>query len=369
MTITVLVLFFSACQTFSLSSSPMFFGTGLGPTSIISADFNRDGHLDVAMTCYSGNSVSILLGIGNGSFQNISLNFASNGTNPFRLVSSDFNQDGYLDLAMSNEGSGTIAVLIAWSNGSLGFHTTTFSSAGTLPSSMTAIDVNNDARIDLVVTNTDSDNFVIFLGTGNGTFLTPGQAYGTSVGPSSITHGDFNNDTKIDLAVVSRQTNLLQIFIGLGNGSFSGNSMNYSTLTFPYMVQAGDLNGDGNLDLVVANMNSNSIGIYLGTGLGTFTRPSTATYPTGGSGPIPISIVDLNRDSHMDLVVGHQVSNNIIVYFGNGNGTFGQNLTYSLSANKLQGLVTADFNEDGDDDVAVVFENNNTVAVLLARCT
>lgn len=321
------------------------------------------------MTCYYGDSISILLGIGNGSFQNTSLKFASNGIHPFRLVSSDFNRDGYVDLALTNEGSNTTAVLIAWSNGSLGFATTTFSSAGNLPSSLTAIDVNNDTHTDLAVTNTGSNNFAIFLGTGNGTFRIPGQVYSTSDGPSSITHGDFNNDMRVDLAVVNRQSNLLQIFLGLGNGSFSRNSINYSTQSFPYMIRAADLNGDGNLDLVVANMNSHSVGIYLGTGLGTFTRPSPAEYPTGGTGTLPISIVDLDRDSRMDLIVGNQASNDIIVYFGNGNGTFGQNLTYSLPAQKLQGVVTADFNEDGDDDVAAIFETDNTLAVLLARCT
>jgi hypothetical protein len=46
----------------------MLYATGLGPKSIVSADFNKDGHSDVAITNYNGNTISILLGIGNGSF-------------------------------------------------------------------------------------------------------------------------------------------------------------------------------------------------------------------------------------------------------------------------------------------------------------
>ena len=355
------------CETFTFSSAPMFFTTGSGPTSIVSADFNRDGHVDIAVTCYDVNIVSILLGIGNGFFQSTPLNFSSNGTHPFWLICDDFNRDGYLDLAMTNEGSNTITVLIAFSNGSLGFVSDTYASGGRLPSSLTTVDLNGDGQTDLVVTNTGSDNFSVFLGRANGRFRLCG-VYGTGDGPSSITHGYFNDDMKVDLAVVNRQANQLQIFFGLGDGSFISNARNYSTESVPYTVQTGDLNGDGKLDLVVANMNHDSIGIHLGTGQGTFSRPSPATYPTGGSGALGLSIVDLNHDSQMDLVIGNQRSNDIIVYFGNGDGTFGLNVTYSLPARKLQGLVAADFNEDGHDDVAVVFETSSSVAVLLAQC-
>ena len=85
----------------------------------------------------------------------------------------------------------------------------TLSSAGNLPSSLTAIDVNNDTLTDLVLTNTSSNNLVIFLGISNGTFRIPGQVYDTNDGPSSITHGDVKNDMSMDLAVVNRQSNPL----------------------------------------------------------------------------------------------------------------------------------------------------------------
>ncbi len=62
------------CNTFTLQQPPTLYNTSLGPQSIVSADFNQDNHLDLAITNYNANSVSILLGIGNGSFLTPSMN-------------------------------------------------------------------------------------------------------------------------------------------------------------------------------------------------------------------------------------------------------------------------------------------------------
>ncbi|CAF4363506.1 unnamed protein product, partial [Adineta steineri] len=136
------------CNTFVLQQPPVIYNINAGPQSIISDDFNNDGHWDLAITDYSTNSISILLGIGNGSFQQPAMVYGSGGINPYGLVSEDFNKDGNLDLAMCNEGSGNIAILLG--NGSGSFQTATnFTRGGALPSSIVAADFNNDNKTDL----------------------------------------------------------------------------------------------------------------------------------------------------------------------------------------------------------------------------
>ena len=356
------------CGLLAFEQPPIVYPTDLGPESIVSGDFNKDGHLDLAISNYNGNIVSIFLGIGNGSFQSYTINFASNGNNPYELVTRDFNNDGSLDLALCNEGSNTVSVLLGLGNGSFRVPATTFPSGGSLPSSITAADLNADGKIDLVVTNTGSDNIAVFLGKGNGTFQWPGISYATGSLPSSITNGDFNDDGVIDLAVVSRNSDQLLIFFGLGNGTFSSNTTSYSTQPFPYAVRSADLNGDSKLDLVVANFHSNSISIFMGANTGILVMASPTTYNTTGIGPIGIAIQDLNGDSVMDLAISNQFGNSITVYLGIGNGTFAQRKQYSSMGQVLKSIIAQDFNEDGMYDLAVANQDNNTVSILLAQC-
>src|SRR5690348_13490211 len=73
------------------------FPTGANPRAVVTADFNGDGRLDLAIADKDSNSVSILLGNGNGTFGS-QLTFAA-GTGPVSLAVGDFNGDGKLDLA------------------------------------------------------------------------------------------------------------------------------------------------------------------------------------------------------------------------------------------------------------------------------
>ncbi|CAF0739986.1 unnamed protein product [Adineta steineri] len=356
----------TVCNTFGFQQPPVLYINAGGPQSVISADFNKDGHWDLAITDYDASSISILLSIGNGSFQQPAAVYGSGGTNPFWLVSEDFDKDGNLDLAMCNEGSGNIAIFLGNGNGS--FQTaTTFNSGGALPSSIVAADFNNDNKTDLAVTNTGTNSTTIFLGNGSGGFQSPGTSYVACSRPSVLVSGDFNSDGNIDLAVVCRTNNQLLIFLGFGNGSFQNNAT-YTTGNTPYSVRAADFTGDSKLDLAVANFGSNSISIFIGIGTGEFIAANPATYATTSSSPIDIAIQDLNGDSKMDLAVCNQVGNTITVFLGNGNGTFGQEQDYSSSGQKLQSIIAQDFNKDGKYDLAVTNQNSNTLAILLTQC-
>src|SRR5438105_753006 len=97
-------------NTISYQQSPILYATGQAPQSVVSADFNNDDHWDLAITNYYGNTISILLGLGDGSFRLPSINFASNVYNPYWLVAQDFNSDDNMDLAVCNEGSNNVAI-------------------------------------------------------------------------------------------------------------------------------------------------------------------------------------------------------------------------------------------------------------------
>jgi hypothetical protein len=143
---------------------PILFSWGVAPQSAVSADFNKDGHLDIVATNYYANTVSIVLGIGNGSFQTPSISFPTAGSHAYWLATHDFNADGNLDLALNNEGSNTVSILFGLGNGSFQLPAQTFPSGGPVPSPIIATDLNNDNKIDLVVANTGAHNITVFLG-------------------------------------------------------------------------------------------------------------------------------------------------------------------------------------------------------------
>jgi hypothetical protein len=140
-------------------------------------DFNRDGMLDVVTGNIVANTFSILLGNGDGTFQN-HVDY-STIRNPQSVVTADFNGDGKLDLAIFSEASKGIASLsILLGNGDGTFHTFASYPDGCgsldLECTATADDLNGDGKLDLTVRNADLDgakgNVLALLGNGDGTF-------------------------------------------------------------------------------------------------------------------------------------------------------------------------------------------------------
>jgi len=353
-------------------SSPIVFqqslilnGTGSYVLSIVSTDFNNDGHWDLATTIYYENTVSISLGIGDGTFQVPAMSFSTNASTPNGLVSQDFNYDGNFDLAITSEGLGCISILLGQGNGSFQLPAMTFATGGSLPQSVIAADVNNDGKIDLAVTNSGSASIAILLGMGNGSFLVPAILHATGSNPTGLVSGDFNMDGNVDIAVTNWAGQQMLIFLGFGNGSFYTNYTGYYTVYDAYSVQTADFNGDSKLDIVTASSFYTTINIFIGTGTGTFLMASPATY-VSGSTPIDIVVQDMNGDSIIDLVVVNNGVNTVSIYLGNGNGTFQPAQTFLSEGTSPTSLAIQDFNEDGKYDLAVTNQLSNSINILLS---
>jgi hypothetical protein len=330
--------------------APANYATGLASQSVAVGDFNNDGKFDLAVANYNGNTVSVLLGNGDGSF-NSATNYAA-GTGSYYLVIADFNSDGVLDLAVANNSN--VSVLLGNGNGT--FQAASAFAAGILPTALVARDLNGDGNIDLVVANYGSNNVSVLLGNGDGTFQTAVN-YVTGTAPDGIAIGDFNADGKLDLAVSNFVGNNVTILLGNGNGTFQG-GVNYTSGSGPNSVAVGDFNADGKLDLVIANGVSNNVSVLLGNGDGTF--PAAANFPAG-VGAFSIAVGDFNADGKSDLAV--TTNSNVSLLLGNGDGTF-QPLTSYAAGALPAGVVTGDFNRDGKLDLAVANASSNNVSIL-----
>src|SRR5580658_1154106 len=140
--------------------------------------------------------------------------------------------------------------------------------AGTEPDSVAVGDFNGDGKLDLAVANEGSNNISILLGMGDGTFQAAVD-YGAGTAPDSVAVGDFRRDGKLDLVVANDGSNNVSILLGNGDGTFQA-AVNYGVGSAPTSVAVGDFNGDGKLDLAVVNELSNNVSILLGNGDGMF---------------------------------------------------------------------------------------------------
>jgi hypothetical protein len=129
-----------------------------------------------------------------------------------------------------------------------------------------------------------------------------------------------------------------------------------------------NLNNDHHLDIVVVNSRVNTIAIFFGDGNGNFS--DSKIYSTGiGSDPSSVAIDDLNKDTHLDLVIANWGTNNILVFLGLGNGTFFELKSYSLGYNaRPQFIAIGDINNDNALDIAVANFGSDYVEILLQTC-
>lgn len=159
--------------------------------------------------------------------------------------------------------------------------------------------------------------------------------------------GDFNRDGKLDVVVGSAGNSVAQVFLGNGNGTFTAGQ------TIPIAAQdlvAGDFNNDGKLDLaVVAAGNNYTLLIYPGNGNGTFGTPITLTTKTQYA--YKVRVADFDGDGKTDIALsGSTSSSQLEVFFNNGNYSFAEKV---IAASGSYLINTSDINQDGYTDMIV----------------
>jgi hypothetical protein len=270
-------------------------------------DFNGDGHPDLAVTNNDSNSVSILLGNGDGTFQP-AINYAV-GIAPHGLAVGDVNGDGLPDVVVAN-GGGNVSVLLG--NGDGSFQSATAYTVGSTAWSVAIADFNGDGYPDLAAANgLGGSSISVLLGNGDGSFQAA-QHYAAGLTPRAVAVGDFNGDGIPDLAVANAPSSGLasvSVVLGNGDGSFQA-PVSYAVGFNPKAVAVGDLDGDGDLDLITGNYGSDTVSVVRGNGDGTF-QPAVS-YPAG-AGPISVAVGDFNGDGAPDLAVADDISNHGLV--------------------------------------------------------
>jgi sugar lactone lactonase YvrE len=316
---TITVLLGNGDGTFSLG--PVTQATGVQQfQSMVAGEFNGDGHLDLAITSngYYGTFVTTLLGSGDGSFgtnKTITLfdpQSSLGNQGPESMVTADFNGDGILDLAFM----GPDEVVVA-----LGVGDGTFTLSGTLSGggqgfeAIASGDFNGDGIPDLVAIDGLSGDATVFLGKGDGTFSAPATLVVDSRADAflkSVVVGDFNGDGVPDLAFSDYYG--ISTCLGNGDGTFKQAVPTQNNNGVWYLV-TGDFNQDGKLDVAGFDDYTLQIDLFQGAGDGTFTMavPTPSVTPES-TNDVPLMTADFNGDGVPDLALFGSLTNVMAIF-------------------------------------------------------
>jgi len=335
--------------------------TGVLPDFVITADVRDESIEDIIVANNTDNNLSLFLGNGDGTF--VAPTTIPTGVGPVWIVSANFNPtvnaDLNLDLAVVNHTANTVSILIGNGDGTFQPKVDISTGAGSGPVSAVAATLTSSGFADLVVADNTNDTLAIFLGNGDGTFKPP-TFINTGHAPSSIAAADFNSDGHIDLAVTNQNDNTVSVFLGNGDGTFRTRT-DLAVGTAPVWVSTGDINGDGFIDLAVANNTDNTVSVLNGNGDGTF--QAQAVFPAG-NGPTSLAIADFNVDGRLDILIADQTDNAVSVLLNLGSGLFGPNFELPVGTTPVA-VASADFDGNGTPDAVTADKGSNTATVIL----
>lgn len=287
-------------------ATPLLADAPGGPVGVVSADFNRDGRLDLAYADSEGDTVGLLYGRGDGTFQFPALIGAQEGAS--WIAAGDWNADGWTDAAVTNLTAGTITVLL--NDGSGGLDATQHVAAGQAPGVVIAAEIDGSPGPDLACTDQNGAVVTIFSNNGSGSFA-HWQTLPTGARPLSVAAGDYDADGRTDLASANRDGRSVQVFRQTAPGVFQpvalGENRQYTA------IETLDADGDGVDDIAASGEGPVGLTLLLG-------RPGADPVLDRGytlvAGTSDLITGDLDGDGLLDLVSNARSSGSVMAVSG-----------------------------------------------------
>lgn len=344
---------------------------GPGPADPVAGHFDSDGKLDIGVANSAANSVTVLLGDGRGGLREAQGSPFHAGPKPHLLAAGDFNRDGKLDLAVTEHDSNDVRVFLGDGHGRFAAAPgSPFAALTRTPPhnhGLSAGDVNGDGDLDLLTSNQNDHSVSVLLGDGRGGFA-PASASPFAVGRAPYPHAlaDVNDDRKLDIVSPNVGGDSVSVLLGDGSGRFAAAPGSpIGVLARPYYAAVADLNGDKRADAVIVHDDTSRITILLGDGRGSF-RPAPGSPVNAGRRGAKTIAHDLNRDGKPDLVIA--AGDSIVVLLGNGRGRFAPapGSPYGTAAGTWS-IALANLDGSGPPEIISVSLERNELAIWRTR--
>ena len=335
----------SAWAAFVTEGSP--YAVGDDPYSLNAADFNGDGRPDVATINGTSSNVSVFLRQAGGGFAQEAGSPIAVGSGPSGAAVGDYNGDGLADLAVSSFVAGNVSVLLRQPGGGFALEGGAAISLGTRISAIAAGDFNSDGRLDLAATQNDRNQVVVLLRNGQNTGFSAQPPSPTGATPVAIAVGDYNGDGLADLAIVNRSGDSATILLRVPGGTFTAEAV-VPVGDDPVGIVAADFDGNGRADFAVPNYVPGTVSVFL-------RQPANDGF--AAEPPIPVSAspagvdaADFDRDGRPDLAVAAN-SGAVAILRRNAGGGFTLDQSIPL-AGAVNDIAAADFDGDSRPDLA-----------------
>lgn len=269
----------------------------------------------------------------------------------------DFNRDGNADFAVASSATNTLCIVLG--NGDGTFSPAQFLAVGAQPHGVAVLDFDGDGDADIATANTNGNNITLLRNNGSGVFANIGNIESGGNGEYGLIAGDMNHDGLLDLIVGARSGQRAIVMRANGNASFT-TITNVSIGGEVWVIVAGDLNGDRNLDIAAGNAFSNNGTILFGTATGGLSAPTA--YPSPGHTP-SADIGDLDGDGDLDWVLSSFGGGSWRVYRNNGLGVF-TFVTDIAAPDNPSCAALFDTDNDGDVDLTLYDEIADVVKLL-----
>jgi type II secretory pathway component GspD/PulD (secretin) len=261
---TVIVLLGNGDGTFKTPATPI--PVGNQPSAVVVGAFNTknsDSNPGFVVTNFKDNTYSVFLGKGDGTFTPVTGSpFAMplSASGPVAMVTADFNGDGFPDLAIVNQTTQNVTVLKGNGDGTFTEFDKSPLGVGKFPVAIAAGSLSGSTGPGLAVVNQEDNSVTVYLGNGDGTFVTASQSpLATSATPTGIAIADFTQQSNGGIAVANTGANTVTVFADLGKGLFA-NALEPPAGTSPTALVSGAFTNSTFPDIAVTNNLSGSDG-------------------------------------------------------------------------------------------------------------
>jgi hypothetical protein len=334
---------------------------------------NNDSAPDLIIPSFLSHDFSVLLGDGRARFSRaLRPPFPQRYIFPADADTGDLNGDGNLDVAVTDTANHLVWVFLGDGQGALSAGPVNPIPVGSFtPLSIVFRDFNEDGKLDVATANSEEFTVAILLGDGNGGLTpAPGSPFftGDRLGGADLAPGDYNGDGRLDVAVGNFET--VSVLLGDGNGGLAPAAGSPFPSPGGYLfasVVAGDFNGDGNLDVATGAGFGTAISVMPGDGNGALSlAPGSPMSVASGVGR-SLASADFDGDGNLDLARTAADDDSVHVLLGDGAGRLTQapGSPFATGGDYPQRVRVADFDCDRRPDLAIANIESDTVSVLV----
>ena len=296
------------------------YNVGSGPMGVAVADFDGDRFVDIAVTSAAEDKVSVVMNGADGSFLAAVDVPLANGSEPHSIVAADVDNDGDVDLVVTRSGLDDVQVLIN-DGGAMFTPGDTVAAAFQTPRHLAAGHLDDNGFVDVVTASGSSNEVSVLLNTG-GVFASP-LTYAVDGGPRGLVTAPIAGDASVDIVVATHDSGTLSVLLNQGAGTFlQAPSVWVGPDLSPEDVTAADFDGDGDSDLAAATYGAagDFASVFFNQGAGVWS--GATNLETGvllnGIHPVAIVAADFDLTQGIDLAVTSQDSDDLAVFYNRG---------------------------------------------------